>query len=763
MRQMLVEWFAVLALGVALAVGFVVTGSSVRLDNVLYDAFVRRLEQPPSDDILIVAIDDASLEALGPWPWPRTTHAQLLDRLTEAGAGAIGYDVLFLEPARDPGEDAALSAALGRSGRVCLPVMFDIPGPNGAAFATRAPPPPLRDHARLAHVDMMFDADGLSRRAVLYEGDGVRRLPHLVECVRLTAAGAAGAPAPLPDGGPAGRFVREQVLIIPYAAPGAFRMVSAASVLAGEVPTAFLRDKLVLIGATAAGLDDRHSTPLSTRGHSLPGVEIEANILNARLAGTAVSEAGRPLQLSFTLAGVGLMMLALAVLPPRRALPFGFALLVGAIAVSWLALAAARVWLPPFPLIIAVIVLFPVWGWRRLEAVSGYMVDELQRFAAEPDLLQLRRYKPVPGDAVARQIQLMHRTIAQVRDLRRFAADTLKSLPDPTIVASRDGEILFANAAAQRLARRTGTWARQQHLAALAEGWTDLTGAPIQLPDVAEVETVWEREVLSPGGSPYLAAIAPYRDAAGGADACIVRLTNITELKAASAQREQIVQFLTHDMRAPQSSILALLETAPADAISGELKQRLARYAHRTLALAGNFVHLARAGSSALTFEVLDLSNVLVEAADELWPQAKRSGIKIKVETDGREHLILGERDLLTRALVNLLDNAVKYSPAATTVTCAIERGARGAAVVSVSDQGAGISAEAQRRLFAPFQRISGPGRTAREGVGLGLTLAAQVVRRHDGTITCRSAPGEGTTFTLTFPPASAAAVRAAT
>ena len=762
MRQMLVEWVAVFVLGGLLAVGLVTSEATVRLDNVLYDAFVRRLAQPASDDILIVAIDDASLEALGPWPWPRSKHAQLLDRLTEAGVRAIGYDVLFLEPAPDPRDDAALSAALARSGRTCLPVAFDIPGPNGDAFATRAPPAALRDHARLAHVDMVFDPDGLSRRAVLYEGDGVRRLPHLAECVRLAASGAARTAAPLPEGGTADRFARDQFVLIPFAPPGAFRVISAANVLAGEAPEGFLRDKLVLIGATAAGLDDRHATPLSTRGASLPGVEIEANILNTRLAGAAVSAADRPLQLSFTLAGVGLMMLALALLTPRRALPFGFALLLGAIAASWLAMAAARVWLTPFPAIIVIVILFPLWGWRRLQAVSSYMVDELQRFAAEPDLLQLRRYKPVAGDAVARQIQLMHRTIAQVRDLRRFAADTLKSLPDPTFVANGEGEIVFANAAALRLARRLGKRPRPQPLASLAEGWTDLTGASIRLPDVARLESVWEQEVLSPAGVPYLAAIAPYGDPAGGPDACIVRLTNIAELKAASAQREQIVQFLGHDMRAPQSSILALLEAAPADAISSDLKQRLARYARRTLALAGDFVQLARAGSAALTFEVLDLSDVLVEAADELWPQAKRSGVRIKVETDGREHLILGERSLLTRALVNLLDNARKFSPEGGTVTCAVARGPRGSAVVTVSDQGVGMSAEDQRRLFTPFQRFSSGAGPAREGVGLGLTLVAQVVRRHDGSITCDSAPGAGATFTLTFPPAPTTVVTTA-
>ncbi|MGA0606551.1 CHASE2 domain-containing protein [Phenylobacterium sp. VNQ135] len=754
MRQMLVEWIAVFVLGAALAVGLVITDATVRLDNVLYDAFVRRLERPAADDILIVAIDDASLQALGPWPWPRAVHARLLDRLADSGVKAVGYDVLFLEPAPDPADDAALARSLARTGRVCLPVMFDLPGPNGQAFATRAPPPELRRHARLGHVDMVFDADGLSRRAVLYEGDGVRRLPHLVECLRLAGTGAPPGRSPLPDGATAAAFVREGTMLIPFAAAGGFRTVSAASVIAGEVPDGFLRGKLVLVGATAAGLDDRHSTPLSTRGHSLPGVEIEANLLNARLSGDVVDAAGQPLRLAFTLAGVALMMLALAVLPPRRALPLGFGVIVAAVATSGLTLIVGQVWLPPFALILTVLVLFPVWGWRRLEAATGYMVAELQRFAAEPDLLRLRRYKPAGGDAVAQQIQLMHQTIARVRDLRRFAADTLRSLPDPTVVLNRDGEILFGNRAARRLARSAGFSRRRRRLADLAQGWTDLEGAPLRLPigSAASGAAGWAQEVLSPEGQPYLAALAPHGDAAF-AEAWILRLTDIGELKAAAAQREQIIQLLSHDMRAPQSSILALLETAPPEAVPPDLKQRLAGYARRTLALAGNFVQLARARSSALAFELVDLGDILVEAADELWPLARQAGVRIDVLSEG-EHLIAGERDLLTRAFINLLDNAIKYSAAGTVVTCRLAESRNGAFLVTIVDQGVGMSAEQLGRLFTPFQRFASG--SASDGTGLGLSLVAQVMARHGATIECRSAPGEGATFTLAFPPASA-------
>uniref|UniRef100_A0A0N5A4J7 CHASE2 domain-containing protein n=1 Tax=Parastrongyloides trichosuri TaxID=131310 RepID=A0A0N5A4J7_PARTI len=97
---------------------------------------------PADENIVIIAIDDRSLEALGQWPWPRDLHARLIDRLTEAGAGPVAYDVLFTEPSS---QDDALAAALARNGKVRLPVVVDAPdarrlseGQTGAGRGHRA-------------------------------------------------------------------------------------------------------------------------------------------------------------------------------------------------------------------------------------------------------------------------------------------------------------------------------------------------------------------------------------------------------------------------------------------------------------------------------------------------------------------------------------------------------------------------------------------------------------------------------------------------
>ncbi len=106
---------------------------------------------------------------------------------------------------------------------------------------------------------------------------------------------------------------------------------------------------------------------------------------------------------------------------------------------------------------------------------------------------------------------------------------------------------------------------------------------------------------------------------------------------------------------------------------------------------------------------------------------------------------------MLMRAVVNVVDNAIKYSPAGTTVALTVDVGADGALVLSVIDEGIGMTDETVRRLFEPFfqaeRKPDGSG-----GVGLGLPFVKAVIERHGGTVDVRSAPGRGTAFALILP-----------
>ena len=118
-----------------------------RVDQILYDRAVVMTPRPASPDILIVAIDDATIDALGRWPWRRAIHAALLDRLQ--GARAVGLDVIFAEPDTiNPNDDAILADSLRRNGRAVLPVVLDrLDHPGSMSLPIRRWPRPRRGWA----------------------------------------------------------------------------------------------------------------------------------------------------------------------------------------------------------------------------------------------------------------------------------------------------------------------------------------------------------------------------------------------------------------------------------------------------------------------------------------------------------------------------------------------------------------------------------------------------------------------------------------
>jgi CHASE2 domain-containing sensor protein len=298
-RMALRDWLALVALLLVLTLALGWQNGLGRLDQTLYDTFVGATPQPRHADIIMVAIDDYSLQQLGRWPWPRARHAALLERLTQARPRAIGLDVILTEPDSSPGRsgDIALAAAVAASTVTVLPVVISNPG---TGLAVNLPVAPLASAARtLAHIDLEHDSDGVVRSVYLQETLGQQWWPHFSLALARVGAGNAAdkqapgpAVAPAPAAAPAiatttatATWQRATPLHIPFAATGSFASVPYVAVLRGEVSPEFFRDKYVLIGATAMGLSDAYPTPVSGTTGTMPGIEIHANVLASLLDG----------------------------------------------------------------------------------------------------------------------------------------------------------------------------------------------------------------------------------------------------------------------------------------------------------------------------------------------------------------------------------------------------------------------------------------------------------------------------------------------
>jgi len=714
-----------------------------RLDNVLYDILARANGRPADTSILIVDIDDRSLAQLGAWPWSRDVHARMVDRLTEAGARTIVYDVLFSE-AGDPAQDQALGEAIKRSGRVYLPQFLADAGADAPPRVVGSIPAIAQGAAGVGLAHVRFDDDGVVRRMAPFEVNGASLTPDLITVVHR-ATRAAGS-----------RDVTrgfDQTLLIPFAGPPSiYRHVSFASVLDGEAPPSLIAGRTVFVGLTAPGLGPAFPTPVTPDAASMTGVQLQASILDGLRSGLMVKPAGPWSRVAFTLTLLWLLMVGFLVLPPRANLVLTIGLCLVGLAYSAALFWLGQVWLSPIATVLGLKIIALVWGWGQLGRVNDLLSRELARVRG---IVRSRKAAPVDfeSDVVARQASDLGEAITQMDDLRRFSADALFSLPDATLVADARGRVIAANAAAQALFKPSQIQLTGSSLADLINA-LDPLGHRFELDWPQATERHEPIDLHLPDGRAFQLQTVFRKDGAGAPAGWIVRLADISILTAAMRQREQALQLLTHDMRSPQTSILALLATTPD--VPPELSDRIAAYAKRTLALADGFVQLARAEVTPVYLEPVDLADIAVEAIDEVWPQSLQRKIRIE-QVGGDDALtVLGDRGVLARTLVNLLGNAVKYSPEGSTITVSLSEqpSASGpTANVAIADQGPGFSREEAATAFRPFQRFERPGHDfAVNGVGLGLAFVQAAVARHGGEVSCRSAPGVGAEFTVRLP-----------
>ncbi len=615
-----------------------------------------------------------------------------------------------------------------------------MPGSNGAAYDAIPPVPPLaRAAADIGHVNVAFDGDKVIRKIYLEEGGSGRSWLQLA-ALMAGMRPAGGLPK---DNG----FFEARPMLIPYGgAAGHISTISFVDIYEGHVPPEFLQGRYVLIGATANGLGDSYPTPTTGKTSQMAGVEIQAHLLDALLRGRAITPASMPLRIGVAVVALWLLMIAFIRLSPRANAQIAVGLLVTLAAGSYALLWFGQLWLPPAPALLGIAFVYPFWGWRRLQAVSSYMTEELRILASEQDEFPRADIAKRSSREVTLQLSLLGTAIDRLRDLRKFLSDSIRNLPDAMFVTDLEGRIVLSNAEARNLLRR---------LSIAPDLGVDLR------PLFAKMRYTDGQEPLKPfdANAPYRGRAEVVIEELGNFDvryvsqadandrpvALILRIVDLSQLKQAERHREEALQLLSHDMRAPQSAILMLLDSAKDD-MPVEMSSRIEKHARRTLDLAEDFVQLARAEAKPLAIEEVDLNDIVIDAADSLWPLAKARGIRIDVVPSEDMAFARGDRQLLTRALINLIGNAIKYSDDGTTITCSITTAAIGIVQITVADRGTGMTKGQLANLFARFQQ--GP----REGVGLGLALVKLVVERHGGMIDCDSTAGVGTTFTIDLP-----------
>ncbi len=306
------------------------TGWLTRLDDTIGDLRFRLWQREPSGGITLVDIDAASLAAVGTWPWSRTVHARIVDRLRELDAESIVLDIDFSAVATSEG-DAALEAALRRAdGSVVLAALQQAgsaasAGDGEAGLVANHPLPRFAAQAWEASADVRPDADGVVRRLALDEDFGGARLPAMAALL-ASSANLAGEPFRVDFG---------------ILASG-IDHVSATDLLEGRVARGRIAGRRVLVGANALELHDYVRVP---RYGLIPGPTFQAVAAESLMGGRALHGVDPRLMLL----AAGLALAGAAAAGARLTLRGQLALLVCVGAAGEAAATAVQNWLPLVP------------------------------------------------------------------------------------------------------------------------------------------------------------------------------------------------------------------------------------------------------------------------------------------------------------------------------------------------------------------------------------------------------------------------------
>jgi PAS domain S-box-containing protein len=355
-------------------------------------------------------------------------------------------------------------------------------------------------------------------------------------------------------------------------------------------------------------------------------------------------------------------------------------------------------------------------------------------------------------------IQQVQDAIINLRETHNFLDDSLSHMADGILVTNNAGKVLLANSQAV-------SYLGENSEASLAG--RDV----IDLLDILDIEGNGDigsllRESLVGGisvsthatnrsGLDLLLQVSPSSIESDTAGNIIFNLSDISHLKSVERARNETLSFVSHDLRSPLVSVLALLELAKNREASEEisiLHSRIESYTKLTISLAEQFIQLARIESDAsIKFDVIDLVSIAINAHEQIWVQAQSKNIRMIRNIKIDHGWVRGDNGLLERAITNMLNNAIKYSPEGRTIIMNISR-ADNHVSCCVEDEGYGIPEDELPLLFERFRRAHSNSGDDQQGIGLGLALVKATAERHGGHVEVHSTVGQGSRFCLVLP-----------
>ncbi len=678
------------------------------LNNYCYDLYFRL--QPTTavnKRIVLITVDEESLKKLGRWPISRKYYAELLQRLKLADV--VGFDILFDEPSKD---DPLFRAAIRRQGRVVLAAHVN-------RYLQVKLPVFYRDAAGIGHVHVDLDVDGEARYVFNKIALGNSELPSLARAMADFGRRKDYSSQPVA----AEVYLRQSERMGINYYGDVFQRLALDDVLDGDhFPPAFFSHKLVLVGVTAPGLEERYSTPVSAEGDGMPGVVLQATILNNILDHSGMTPVPQWQALCIFVVFY-LLTLWAAFFFRRQGLAFFVTMAFLVLLFSFIGHRWFYLWLGPAPFLLSCLTGFICIWVLRLELVS-------------------------------RQLFLSNREWQ----------DSFDSMTDAVFIYNPAGILIKENSAAKSF--RHGVVAdilaeRSRLLLGGAEVKDKAGAVDPELNKHLEIRS-WLRLDENRRLLGVMHVVA---------DVTEKKLMEIKEAalqaQLVTAQRMEAIASLAggvaHDFNNVLSAILGygeLLALALSEQPDLYDKVRIILEAgERGATLARQLLLFSR--KKQTTKQAADLGT-LAENMVKMLTRMLGNNIKIALELNPGKGPIFADPGQIEQVVMNLVVNARDAMPEGGVLSIVVdEYAALGNEVVNsgilragryirmtVSDTGEGIAPEQLGHIFEPFYSTKEEGK----GTGLGLATVLRIIEQHQGGISVASEVGRGTSFIVYLP-----------
>ena len=249
----------------------------------------------------------------------------------------------------------------------------------------------------------------------------------------------------------------------------------------------------------------------------------------------------------------------------------------------------------------------------------------------------------------------------------------------------------------------------------------------------------------------------------------------VAAVAAAESARRAMSQYFAHvghEARTPLNAIIGFAEILARQLFGPLGHTKYVEYAktiedsgNHLLAIINDILDLSKADAGMLEIEdgLADICQSIMASARMMEERAERAGVAIEIDCPSDLPAIRGDVRKVRQALINLLSNGIKFTPAGGRVSVGAHIGVTGELVITVADTGVGMAPEDIPRAMAPFSQVASPVAEWEQGTGLGLSIVKALVELHDGTFELESAAGRGTTATMRFPASRVAGQAGAT